>query len=216
MVGRSVSGGASIAPHEDGKLFAPAAERNLSPILQVLRRIAPTSGTALELASGTGQHSLGIARALPGLIWQPTEVDPVRRASIDAYTSESGAANLRPALHLDAAQSGWSKAHTKIDLLFLSNLLHLISAAETEILIHEASQSISPKGVFFIYGPFKRDGVLTSDGDVRFDAILRAHDPDIGYKDVREIRTWARAAGLVLREEIAMPANNLGLVLRKA
>ena len=216
MVVRSVPGAASVATPEDGKLFASAAERNLSPILQELKRIAPASGAALEIASGTGQHSAGFANALPKLIWQPTEVDPVRRGSIDAYTSETGATNIRPALHLDATEAGWAKSHPNMDLLVLSNLLHLISAAETETLIHEAGQSLRSGGVFFIYGPFKRDGLLTSEGDVRFDATLRAHDPEMGYKDVGEIRAWSRAADLFLAEEIEMPANNLALVLRKS
>ena len=76
---RSVPGTASVAAAQDGKLFAPSAERNVDPLCDLLADIAPETGSALEIASGTGQHVVAYARRLPGLIWQPTEVDAARR-----------------------------------------------------------------------------------------------------------------------------------------
>ena len=81
---RSVPGQASVAEEsEGGKLFAPSAARNLAPLMEVVERHAPPKGQALEIASGTGQHVVGYARALPGLQWQPSDIDPSRRASVD-------------------------------------------------------------------------------------------------------------------------------------
>ena len=52
--------------------FSPAAERNKEVILSVLRDVLPRSGDVLEIASGTGQHILHFAKALPNLRWLPT------------------------------------------------------------------------------------------------------------------------------------------------
>ena len=53
--------------------FSPAAERNKQPILDVLRQVLPERGSALEIASGTGQHVAWFAAGLPHWTWQPTD-----------------------------------------------------------------------------------------------------------------------------------------------
>lgn len=213
---RPVPDTASIAtPSEGGRLCAPSAERNRQPLCDLLAKFAPESGTALEIASGTGQHVIAFAARLPGLTWQPTEPDPARRASIDSYVSEAGLPNLRPARDLDAATPGWGAAHRGQSLIVLVNLLHLISTAEAQILIGEAARALAPGGRFLVYGPFMRAGELTSEGDERFHASLRAQDPEIGYKDDFDVLDWAQAAGLSPLEIVEMPANNLAIVLQK-
>ena len=51
---------------------SPAADRNKEPILSQLGSILGERGTALEIASGTGQHTVSFAAALPGWTWQPS------------------------------------------------------------------------------------------------------------------------------------------------
>jgi SAM-dependent methyltransferase len=205
---------ASVAlPSEGAKLYAPSAASNADAICSVLRAHAPTDGRALEIASGTGQHVVTFARALPGLMWQPTEIDPARRASIDAHASAAGLGNLRPALALDATAAGWHWKHKDQDMIVLINLLHLISTPVARTVVEEAVAALAPGGVFLLYGPFQRDGRLTSAGDQRFDSELRAADPEIGYKNDRDVEVWLQAAGaLVERRE--MPTNNLCLIAR--
>lgn len=213
---RQVPETASIAkPTEGGRLCAPSAERNCQPLCDLLAKIAPENGSALEIASGTGQHVIAFAARLPDLTWQPTEPDPVRRASIDAYVAEAGLSNLSPGRDLDAAMPGWGAAHRGQSLIVLVNLLHLISTAEAQNLIDEAAQALAPGGRFVVYGPFMRAGELTSEGDERFHASLRAQDPEIGYKDDFEVLDLALAAGLAPVDVIEMPANNLALVLER-
>ncbi len=205
---RNLPDSASVALPADGvRLHAPSAERNGPAIARVLLQHAPKTGRALEIASGTGQHVAQFARALPGLIWQPTEIDAGRRQSIDAYSA--GCPPIRPALHLDATQEGWSDAHGGQDVIIMVNLVHLISHDEARIAVSEASRALAPGGLFFLYGPFLRKGQTSSEGDAQFHASLRAADPDIGYKDVAEIRQWLEESGLQINAIIDMPANNL-------
>lgn len=211
---RSVPGTASIANPEGGKLFAPSAARNLDPLCQLLEQVAPQTGQALELASGTGQHVQGYAARLPGLTWQPTEADSTRLQSIDAHIKDCGHSNIRYARLLDATTPGWGKDAGPVDLIMLSNLLHLISASEAQVLIKEASLALATAGRLVIYGPFSRAGELTSEGDQKFHASLVSHDPQIGYKDDFDLLDWAEDAGLTPVEILEMPANNLAFVFQ--
>lgn len=207
---------ASIAHQGDGEqMFAPSAARNMQALCDLLQQVAPSSGAALELASGTGQHVIGFARALPDFDWQPTEPDATRRASIDAYAAQSDVTNIAPARPLDVSEAGWGAQNAGTALIVVVNLLHLISRPEVLILIREAAEALAPRGRFVIYGPFMRAGELTSDGDISFHASLTTQDPEIGYKDDFDVLEMAQAVGLDVVEVIEMPANNLALILGK-
>lgn len=213
---RDLPPSASVASARDGvKLHAPSAERNVSAITDMLLQNAPDAGNVLEIASGTGQHIVTFAAALPHLHWQPTEIDAARRASIDAYVTEAGLQNIAPAQDLNATRAGWGAAQQPKALILLSNLLHLISTPEARILIDEAAHALQPGGKLILYGPYARDGVLTSAGDQRFDAELRSADPAIGYKDTRDLAVWLQAAGLSAPIAQDMPANNLAMIAQK-
>lgn len=211
---RKLPPSASVADQGEGaKLVAPAATRNAPVLCDLLVRVAPRSGRALELASGTGQHVVAFARQLPHLHWQPTEIDPARRASIDAYTAD--VPNVSAALPLDATAQEWHVDFEGQNLIVLVNLLHLISLRETETLIAEAARALVPGGRFMIYGPFMRDGKLTSEGDARFHAALSEQDPDIGYKNDSDMASLLWEAGLNLSETADLPSNNLALIAEK-
>lgn len=138
---------ASVAvPDAEGRLFAPSAARNLEAICDLVARHAPAQGGALELASGTGQHVVALAQRLPGLRWQPSDIDPARRASVDAYAATAGLDNLHPALTLDATAPGWGAQVAGQDLVVLVNLLHLVSTPEAQVLISETASALAPGG----------------------------------------------------------------------
>lgn len=200
---------------DDGRMFAPSAARNMGPIRDLICAHAPATGRALEIASGTGEHVVELARALPGLHWQPSDIDDARRRSVDAHACACGLPNIAPAMALDATAPGWGVAHPGQDLIVLVNLLHLISTPEAQTLLAEAAMALAPGGRLVIYGPFLRDGETTSDGDAQFDAALRAQDPEIGYKDDWDVIDWLHAQFLDLVQVVEMPANNLAFVARK-
>lgn len=200
---------------EDDRLFAASAQRNCDPILRVILDYVGETGTGLEIASGTGEHICALAKALPKITWQPSDPDLQRRQSIAAHVSAEGLQNVRPALDLDAAQQGWAKIHGNNDLILLVNLLHLIPTHAAQAVISEAAQALSPTGIFFLYGPFLRDGRASSPGDAEFHRSLQDQNPEIGYKDIADVLRWLQNAGLTVGSPMAMPANNLFILSRQ-
>jgi tRNA G46 methylase TrmB len=55
----------------DDRQYAPATLRNRDFILDVLRDVLPMTGVILEIASGSGEHVVHLARNLPNLVFQP-------------------------------------------------------------------------------------------------------------------------------------------------
>ena len=208
---------ASVAVSQgDGRLFAPSAERNSAPIVNLIKRIAPEPGNALEIASGTGQHVVQLALSLPNIIWSPSDVEGERLKSISAWVESENLLNIKPPMYLDATETGWAKSLPKSNFILLVNLLHLISWYETETLISELSIALKTKGIALVYGPFMRNGQLISEGDKNFHTSLIQTDPDIGYKNDLEMLTLFSNSGLVHLETVEMPANNAAFVLQKA
>ena len=208
---------ASVAVSQgDGRLFAPSAERNSAPIVNLIKRIAPEPGNALEIASGTGQHIVQLALSLPNIIWSPSDVEGERLKSISAWVESENLLNIKPPMYLDATETGWAKSLPKSNFILLVNLLHLISWDETETLISELSIALKTKGIALVYGPFMRNDQLISEGDKNFHTSLIQTDPDIGYKNDLEMLTLFSNSGLVHLETVEMPANNAAFVLQKA
>ena len=199
----------------DGRLNAPSAVRNGEHIVELVRNAAIKSGNALEIASGTGQHVVKLAAALPLLDWQPSDVDETRIKSIRCWSDDHHLTNLKPPCLLDATEEGWAADHYGQDLILLVNLLHLISFEETKILVKEVSKALNPKGLSIIYGPFMRKGKLISKNDMEFHHSLINTDPDLGYKNDVDMLSLFREEGLVHLSTNEMPANNLAFITQK-
>lgn len=212
MTGKLPSSASVATSDGDGRLYAPAAARNVGALCDLLHAWAPSEGQALEIASGTGEHVAAFARSLPRIAWQPTDVAPDRLTSIDLHVQAAKVENVHPAQFLDATKSHWHARHSSKQLIVLINLLHLVSATAATTIVSEAIATLSTRGRFVLYGPFKRDGQLVSEGDKKFDAQLRAADPKIGYKDTADVERWLRDAGASQIDRVEMPANNLAFV----
>ena len=193
---------------------SPAAERNQGPILAALERLLPRRGAVLEIASGTGQHAAHFAAAVPGWDWHPSDVEPGALASIDARCA--GLANVRPALLLDVLRPSWPDVPPAVDAIFCANLLHISPWATCAALMRGAARHLAAHGVLVLYGPYVVDGEPTAPSNVAFDADLRARDAGWGLRRLVDVTAKAEAAGLALRERIAMPANNLLLAWTRA
>lgn len=199
-------------PYVEGAQTSPAVARNRDPIFAVLRRVLPADGTVLEIASGTGEHAIHFAAALPHLTWQPADLDPDALKSISAYRSCARLPNLLPPLQLDAASPFWPV--TSADAMVSINMIHIAPWTAAEGLMAGAERILSAGDVLYLYGPFKEDGRHTAASNAAFDASLRARNLQWGVRDVSEVSDLARRHGLALVERIAMPVNNLSLVFQ--
>jgi len=197
-----------------GGLHAAATERNREPILEVLRRVLPAAGLALEIASGTGQHAAFFAGALPALRWQPSDPSPLHLDSIRAWVAAAGADNVADPVALDV--ESWPWPVTQADAILNINMIHIAPWSAAVALFQGAARVLPASGVLFLYGPFKREGQHTAESNQRFDERLRAEDSRWGVRDLADVQRVASSSGFLAAEVIPMPANNLSLVFRRS
>jgi hypothetical protein len=197
----------------DGRLVSPSADRNKGPILAVLERILPPTGTVLEIASGTGQHVVHFARALRRLTWQPSDVEAECLRSISAWLSAQRLPNLRQPIELDVRALPWPVG--AVDAVVCANLLHIAPWPVVPALFAGAGAALPASGPLYLYGPYSLQGRHTAVSNQIFDRALRAHDPEWGVRDLAEVARAAEEHGFELAETADMPANNLSVVFRK-
>jgi len=193
------------------KPYSEACERNKAPILEVLRAVFAGSRTVLEIGSGTGQHALHFARALPHLAWQPSDVAG-NLPGLFAQFDETDLPNLRAPIVLDL-DDDWPEQGC--DAIFSANTLHIVSWARVERFFLHAGAQLQAGGTLVVYGPFNYGGRATSESNAQFDRMLRTRDPASGIRDFEAVDALARAQGFELMDDIAMPANNRTLVWRR-
>ena len=196
----------------EGTLTAPAVARNRDPILAVLRRALPAQGTVLEIASGTGEHAVHFAAALPRLTWQPTDVDADALRSIAAHRASAQLPNLLAVLPLDVCSPVWPVM--RADAVVAINMIHISPWRATEGLMEGAARVLPSGGPLYLYGAFKVGDRHSAPSNAAFDANLRASNPEWGVRDLEQVADLARWHGLHLVERTAMPANNLSLIFR--
>jgi hypothetical protein len=200
--------------HAD-KPFAPACERNAAPILSVLREHLAGRRRVLEVGSGTGQHAVHFAAALPQLRWQCSDV-VANLPGIRMWLDEAALPNTPPPLALDVAGAWPAAPAGGWDALFTANTLHIMGWPEVGRLFAALPSIAAPDAILIVYGPFNYGGRFTGPGNAGFDASLRAADPARGLRDAEAVDALARAAGFVALEDRAMPADNRCLVWRRA
>jgi hypothetical protein len=195
------------------KQHAPATARNREPIREILARYLPSSGCVLEIASGSGEHAVHMARAFPSLAWQPSDVDPVALASIGAWRAEAGLPNLRAPIALDVTQPWPVDA---VEAITCCNMIHIAPWPATLALLAGAARVLPVGGLLYTYGPYRFGGTFTAPSNAEFDASLRSRDPRWGVRDVVDLEAAAGTHGLALEATIEMPANNHSLIWRRS
>jgi SAM-dependent methyltransferase len=186
------------------KPWSPACERNRNPILEVLRRQFANRRRVLEVGSGTGQHAVHFAAALPHLVWQTSD-RPEWLPGIRLWLAEAALSNTPAPLQLDVT-GPWPE--TRFDAIFTANTLHIMGWTEVEAFFATLPGSLTEDARLTIYGPFNYAGQFTSPSNAAFDAQLKADDPKRGIRDFEAVDALARAIGFRFDEDVALPANN--------
>lgn len=195
------------------KRHAPATLRNRDAIADVLEKVLPSSGTILEVASGTGEHIVHFAQRFPHLVWQPTDYSDLSLPSIAAWVADAGMTNVLPAVQLDASASIWPVKSA--DAILCINMIHISPWAATEGLLAGADRLLAAGAPLYLYGPFLRDGVETAPSNLAFDRSLKDRDVRWGLRNLADVSELAAQHGLTLDRVIEMPANNLSVIFRK-
>lgn len=198
-----------------GARASPAVARNTDPILAVLKAHLPARGRVLEIASGSGEHAVAFARALPLTTWTPSDPSPEARASIAAWATDAALPNLNPVLELDAATpDAWPPVD--VQAIVCINMVHISPWSATEGLMAGAARVLpDPGGLLVLYGPFREADVPLAPSNEAFDASLKSRDPAWGLREVETVVALARTHGLHLTRRTEMPANNLMLLFRR-
>jgi cyclopropane fatty-acyl-phospholipid synthase-like methyltransferase len=200
-------------PLKDGDPESPAAERNKQPILDAIRAWLPATGTVLEIASGTGQHIVHFARALPALTWQPTDTDEGLLGTATRRVRAAGLRNVRMPLRLDVLDSDWPVR--RAEAVISINMIHIAPPAATEALFSGAARVLANGGPLFLYGPYRRGGRHTAPSNEAFDQSLRARNPDWGVRDLDDVARGARGHGFRLADVVSMPVNNFTIIFTR-
>lgn len=195
------------------KPFSESCVQNRDPILAILRTLFADRRHVLEIGSGTGQHAVYFGADLPHLIWQTADV-PQHHPGIQAWLEEAALPNVLPPLALDVNDTAWRSG--RYDAVFSANTLHIMGWSEVERFFAGVGAVLGAGGILTVYGPFNYGGHYTSESNARFDAWLKARDPASGVRDFEAVDALARSQGLLLQQDIAMPANNRTLVWRMA
>lgn len=202
----------------DGRLYAPATERNREVILEVLERVLPNPGTILEIASGTGEHASFFAPKLAPRRWLPSDISAPMLKSIDAWQQATNARYLLPAIELDVRDEPWpieTDEKRSIDAIVNINMIHIAPWKACETMMAGAGRILPKNGVLYLYGPFKRNGEHTAPSNATFDSWLKEQTLDWGVRDLEAVEETAKVHQLILQEVVEMPANNLSLVFAK-
>ncbi len=194
---------------------SPACERNKGPILEVLQSELANRRSVLEIGSGTGQHAVHFAAAMPHLVWRTSDL-PDNHAGIAAWLDHAQLANTRAPLVLDVASADLDTLHAlRLDAVFSANTAHIMGIEAVQAMFSLVGDLLPADGVFCLYGPFNFEGSFSSDSNADFDASLRRRDPVMGIRDIEKLDSFGQAAGMARERLYAMPANNYVAVWRR-
>jgi cyclopropane fatty-acyl-phospholipid synthase-like methyltransferase len=190
---------------------APSVARNRDAILDVLGEAFEHATSVLEVGSGTGQHAVYFAQALPHLTWQTSDREE-NLGGITAWLDEAGLPNTPAALSFDV-NGPWPT--TAYDGIFTANTLHIMSFEEVQAFFTGLPAITAPGATLVVYGPFNYDGQFTSPSNAAFNDWLQARGTHMAIRDFEAANALAATAGFQRVDDRAMPANNRCIIWRR-
>ena len=185
--------------------FSQAADNNKASILTVLSKYLQAGDVVLEVGSGSGQHALHMAQALPYVTWYPSE-HPAALDTLKHNLEACGSDNIATPLSIDIAKDTWQKP--PVNVVYAANVAHIVTPLLGERLVALARNALSGGGLLALYGPFKYAGAFTSESNACFEQWLKGRDPRSGIRDFEWMLELASDHDMTLIEDHTMPANN--------
>ena len=199
----------------DQRMFSPSAAQNSAPILEVMKRILPTTGVVLEIGCGTGEHAVCFAEAMPNLIWQPSDTDTDARASTASWIKFVGLKNVLAPLDINVCSTLWGVEETApLDAIMSINMVHIAPWAACLGLFAGAGRLLCDGGVLILYGPFMRGGVHNSPSNAEFDASLKARNPTWGVRDLADLERVGEPSGKTTFSTVSAHKRRTELIAR--
>ena len=192
-------------PGMTDKPFSEYAERNGAPILSVLQSEFANCTKVLEIGSGTGQHAVRFAKALPHLQWQSSDRDE-NLSGINAWVKDSDLANLLPPISMDVLTG--DVPSESCDAVYSANTAHIMSIEAVRKMFVLVGKALSDGGVFCLYGPFRQGGEFNTPSNATFHQSLRSQNPEMGIRHLESLDDYARDHDMARVRLYAMPANN--------
>lgn len=187
------------------KPFSQSCENNKKPILSELSPFFADRKQVLEVGSGTGQHAVHFAKAMPHLQWQCGDL-PENHHGIMQWINDEQIANIKKPLNTNAELPHWNIG--QVDCAFSANTLHIMSWENVQRLFKHLDEVLLPSAKLAVYGPFNYKGEFTSESNVRFDQWLKQNAVHQGIRDFEAVNALAEGIGLQLLADNEMPANN--------
>lgn len=200
------------------KPYSASCERNQGPIAEVLQRCFGNVRQVLEIGSGSGQHAVHFAAAMPWLQWQCSD-HREHLPGIGQWLAEAGLANTPAPVELQAVTVPEPRlapapvlprvdGEAGFDAVFSANTLHIMGWEQVQALFAGLSPLLASRALLAVYGPFNYHGDFSSDSNRIFDGWLKARDLRSGIRDVEAVVALASEHGWTLIEDVPMPANN--------
>ncbi|NRA44058.1 MAG: DUF938 domain-containing protein [Oligoflexales bacterium] len=192
--------------------ISAAAERNKTPIGDVLAKYLNGPKSVLEIASGTLQHVEYLASRFPEVSWIPSDVNPEVMSQYEQI--EHKPKNLKKPVLLDARQ-GFSEEF-QVDLVLCVNMIHISPWEATLGLMKNSSSCLSKGGYLITYGPYFSLATEEAPSNLAFDQSLRSRYPNWGIRDAKDVIEAATSHNLSHQESISMPVNNHMLIFQSS
>lgn len=196
----------------DEKPYSSACERNQIFILEQLKPLLIKARNVLEIGSGTGQHAIFFAKGLPHIQWQTSDLDFLHQG-IERWLHEANLTNVLLPISLDVDKDIILENY--YDAVFTANTFHIMSIVTVQRCIQKVGHALKVGGLFIIYGPFKFNGMFTSQSNPEFDVQLKTGQAHQGVRDFEQINKLAQSVQLYHGQTIPMPANNFMLIFKK-
>ena len=202
----------------DNRLFFSATQRNSHAIGDVLSSFLLSSGSVLEIGSGSGEHGVIFQKRFPEINWQTSDPALINRLSISSWIAHYGLTErMHRPLDIDVETRPWpltSKFRRDLKAVICINMIHISPWTCTKALFEESANLLKKQQFLMLYGPFKREGIHTSKSNFIFDQSLKRQNEDWGVRDLEQVNQLAIKNGFTENYVFQMPANNLSIIFR--